>query len=139
MNKSHKAYCAHCGGLAKRVRGAKIYPHRPDLHKKFFYECEPCGAYVGCHGSGKRSLGTCANAELRALRGKTHAAFDAMWTSWASADVTPNQARTLGYQWLADTIACSLDVAHIGNFNAVLCEFVIRKSKEQQFYEPIAP
>lgn len=66
--------CDYCGDAAKLVTGKAIYPHRPDLFRLHFWQCEPCGAYVGCHkkeggnGDGTKPLGRIANAELRAAK-----------------------------------------------------------------------
>ena len=68
-----------CGSPAKLVMGGRIYPHRIDLHELYFYLCESCGAYVGCHGKTKRAKGTPAGPELRAARMRAHAAFDPLW------------------------------------------------------------
>ncbi|MFV9178163.1 zinc-finger-containing protein, partial [Serratia marcescens] len=41
--------CDYCGKPAALVRGFVIYPHRKDLANGYYWSCDPCGAYVGCH------------------------------------------------------------------------------------------
>lgn len=38
--------CNYCLNPAKLVTGADIYPHRPDLYSKQFWECKPCDAHI---------------------------------------------------------------------------------------------
>lgn len=60
--------CPYCNQDSKLVTGAKIYPHLPHLHARWFYQCAPCAAYVGCHPDSTLPLGRLANAELRRAR-----------------------------------------------------------------------
>ena len=70
--------CPYCNNPAVLVGGDVIYPHRPDLYEKKFWQCDPCDAYVGCHrpgvgyGDGTRPLGRLANAELREAKKNVH-------------------------------------------------------------------
>ena len=81
------AICAHCGSKCRLTNGKEIYPHRSDLHALFFWKCDPCSAYVGCHKAGmsdnnpegKKPLGTAADAELRRLRQQVHSTVDPIW------------------------------------------------------------
>lgn len=81
------AICAHCGSECRLTNGKEIYPHRSDLHALFFWKCDPCSAYVGCHKAGmsdnnpegKKPLGTAADAELRRLRQQVHSTVDPIW------------------------------------------------------------
>ena len=65
-----KLQCINCNKEveAKLVTGAIIYPHRPDLAKKYFYKCPICGEYVGCHPSSTKPLGCIPSKELRQAR-----------------------------------------------------------------------
>lgn len=108
--------CADCGSEeAKRATGARIYPHRPDLHHKQFWLCR-CGAYCGSHADG-RPLGSPAGAETRKARMAAHAAFDRLWKSGRTS-------RGRAYEWLADAMRLPPEEAHIGMFTRQQAELV---------------
>jgi hypothetical protein len=100
------------------VTGKTIYPRRKDLHGKFFYLCEPCKAYCGCHPSTNKPLGTLANEKLRKLRSMAHAAFD---PKWQDGDMRRRDA----YEWLSDKMQIMYEDCHIGMFNEKQCWDVI--------------
>ena len=110
--------CDYCGGEAKLVTGRAIYPHRPDLFAKHFYQCDPCGAYVGCHPGTTNALGRLANADLRAAKSSAHAAFDPLWRE---GSMTRKQA----YAWLADQLGTQRTECHIGMFDLQTCQRVV--------------
>lgn len=116
--------CSYCGKQSDLVTGADIYPHRPDLFGKWFYECAPCNAYVGCHptGDGKSPLGRLANAELRRAKSIAHAAFDPLWKN---GSMNRHQA----YKYLAKEIGIPPESAHIGMFDVVQCKQVVTIAK----------
>lgn len=113
--------CPYCGGDAEMVTGEVLYPHRPDLHAKRFWRCAPCDAYVGCHapgqgyGDGTRPLGRLANAELRAAKLATHAAFDPLWRDG-------HLSRKDAYSWLAAGLGIRVDKCHVGLFTVAECQ-----------------
>lgn len=123
--------CPYCGDQAKLVTGAVIYSHRPDLHEKKFWQCAPCGAYVGCHkpnkghGDGTRPLGRLANAELRAAKISAHACFDPIW-------VMGEMARAQAYKWLASGLGIETKNCHIGMFDVEMCKKVVALCKGRQ-------
>ena len=78
--------CPYCEKVPELVTGDKVYPHRKDLYSKWFWRCEPCNAYVGCHPGTKNPLGTLANQELRAWRLQAHHAFDPIWLIFTHYD-----------------------------------------------------
>lgn len=110
--------CSYCGQKAKLVNGAVIYPHRADLHEKPFYQCEPCGAYVGCHPGTITPLGRLANAELRREKMAAHAAFDPLWK-------TKRMKRGEAYAWLAKKLRMKKEDCHIGMFDVDTCRRVV--------------
>ena len=112
--------CPYCGNRSELVTGAVIYPHRPDLFSKWFYQCAPCNAYVGCHqtGNGKSPLGRLANAELRKAKSDAHAAFDPLWRSG-------NMSRHQAYKFLAREMGIPPSSAHIGLFDVAQCKRVV--------------
>lgn len=126
----HHVRCDYCQGQAHLVTGKVLYPHRSDLFDRFFWYCEPCDAYVGCHaknkghGDGTVPLGRLANAELRRARGKAHTAFDAIWMSG-------RMTRTEAYTWLANELDIAPQNCHIGRFDAEMCRAVARIAEQE--------
>ena len=117
--------CPYCGNTAKLVTGKSVYPHLPELYGKYFYMCEPCEAWVGCHPGTKTPLGRLANMELRRLKSAAHAAFDPLWRAKIRRDkCTKAHARGAGYAWLADKLGIKVDECHIGMFDESLCRKV---------------
>lgn len=110
--------CPYCGKMSDKVGGKEIYPHRPDLYSKVFYQCAPCEAYVGCHPGTDRPMGRLANAELRRAKLQAHGAFDFIWKSGL-------KTRGSAYKWLARQLGLSKDECHIGLFDVEMCRKVI--------------
>jgi len=111
--------CPYCNNPSKKVTGKAIYPHRPDLFKLVIYQCEPCDAYVGCHGSSDKPLGLPANKETRKARSRAHRSFDQLWRNHIIT------SRTLAYKWLRTEMPLTSKECHIGNFTITQCEEVI--------------
>jgi len=113
--------CQYCNKPAKLVQADVIYPHRPDLADKYFWVCNPCNAYVGCHragvghGDGTRPLGILANPELRLARAAIHAKLDPLWKS---GKCTRRQA----YAALADAMDIPAWECHVAMFNLEQCK-----------------
>lgn len=107
--------CPYCKDFSKKVKGDHIYPHRKDLHQKSFYCCDKCSAWVGCHPNTDKPLGRLADKKLRALKGKTHKYFDAIWKDG-------HMSRKDAYAWLADAMDISQDECHIGMFDEFDCQ-----------------
>jgi hypothetical protein len=111
--------CHYCGKPAFLVTGDVIYPHRPDLESKRFWNCAPCGAYVGCHPGTIKPLGILAKAELRTLKSRVHAAFDPVWRS-------RQMSRSAAYQWLADGLGIPPQQCHVGMFTEDRCRAALK-------------
>lgn len=126
---NHKVICPYCDNEALLVSGRSIYPHRPDLFNRYFYECEPCGAYVGCHRANKKHgvgtvpLGRLANAELRRAKCEAHKAFDLLWREGS-------MRRGAAYTGLANALGIPQKECHIGMFDVAQCEQVIKICKK---------
>ena len=123
-------WCCGCNAdvSPRLTNGGEIYPHRPDLYGKFFYQCAPCDAYVGCHptGNGKSPLGRLTDKELRKAKSDAHAAFDPLWRNGA-------MSRHQAYKYLAQELGIQQDKAHIGMFDIAQCKRVVQiAGKEQQ-------
>jgi hypothetical protein len=118
--------CVECGSLAERVKGDRIYPHRPDLHVKSFYLCQ-CGAYVGCHPFTRIALGRPAGAETRKARNAAHEAFDRLWRRKMERDgCAQNEARGAAYGWLAGKLGVEATRCHIGWMDAPTARQVVQ-------------
>lgn len=121
--------CNYCDRPARLTNGAKLYPNRPDVARRFFWVCEPCDAWVGCHakgnfvpmGGGRRKysdgtlpLGNLANKELRTLRMQVHETMDRLWKSG-------KHTRLEVYTWLGEQLNRSPANCHIGMFDEETC------------------
>ena len=116
--------CPYCGGDVQLVSGRAIYPHRPDLSHKSFYQCAPCDAYVGCHPGTTNAMGRLANAELRVAKMKAHTAFDPIWK-------IGKMKRCSAYAWLAKALGIDQKDCHIGMFNSDECRRVVNVCAER--------
>ena len=109
--------CPYCNKESEGVDGTAIYPHRPDLSHKWFYQCLPCDAYVGCHPDTKNSLGRLANAELRKWKSIAHRVFDPLWRDG-------HMKRKEAYKALAEVMNIHPNDCHIGMFDVDQCKKV---------------
>jgi hypothetical protein len=130
-----RVFCDYCGNEAACVRGADIYASpKPEVARKMFWHCRPCGAWVGCHGrgawlfnaagdkvisDGTYPLGRLAKAELRAAKRRAHEAFDPLWQESGAS-------RRVAYAWLAHALHIAVVDCHIGLFDVARCEEVVR-------------
>jgi hypothetical protein len=117
-----RTMCPYCGAESKKVTGRAIYPHRPDLYRKTFYQCAPCDAYVGCHPGTVKALGRLANAELRKAKSAAHRAFDDIWRN-------KHMSRSQAYSWLAASLGIEKKDCHIGMFDVDMCMHVVAVSE----------
>lgn len=101
--------CIECGRVSRLTDGRAIYPHRPDLYAKRFYQCV-CGAYCGCHGDTTEPLGYPCGYATRKARSAAHAAFDPLWKS-------RRMSRRQAYAWLSSALGIEPDKCHIGMMN----------------------
>lgn len=117
--------CPQCGGSAELVGGARVYPHRADLHGKRFWMCTTCEqSYVGCHPGTERPLGTLATVAIRRARMSAHAAFDPLWRSG-------KMRRKQAYKWLAGELGIPAADCHISWFGVEMCNSVVRAVRER--------
>jgi hypothetical protein len=121
--------CPYCGAEVKLVGGEAIYPHRPDLFEKRFWQCAPCQAYVGCHGNTTEPLGRLANAELRQAKMAAHRAFDPLWREYPKEE--RKERRKGAYAWLSKALNVPPDECHIGMFDEALCRRVVEVCEEK--------
>jgi len=116
--------CNYCGDFSEKVTGKEIYPHRKDLYCMTFYRCncQPGGAYVGCHGTSEKPLGRLANKELRQAKSAAHRAFDPLWRHKL-------MKRQEAYKWLGKQMNKAGSDCHIGMFDVSECRKVVELSK----------
>lgn len=112
--------CIECGRSTERATGAEIYPHRPDLRRKHFWQCF-CGAYVGCHSNTWRPLGYPCGPDTRKARMAAHEAFDHLWRGGP-------MARGDAYAWLAEAMGLPPEECHIGMMTAAQAKEAARLS-----------
>lgn len=115
--------CPYCGQFSIQVGGLAIYPHRPDLADKKFYQCQLCDAYVGTHKATGEALGTLANATLRRMRNAAHIAFDGFWET--------SRERKEEYTWLAEKMGIPVNLCHIAMFDVEQCQQAIQICRER--------
>ena len=74
-------YCCKCKKVRKciLVTGKEIYPARPELHSLYFWKCQECGQYVGCHKNTQEPLGVIPTQEMKKARQIIHSFMDSMW------------------------------------------------------------
>lgn len=121
----HNVTCPYCTKGAVKVDGRVIYPHRPDLHDKWFWYCADCGAWVGCHPYTSKPLGRLANAELRQLKMAAHRAFDPIWKLGL-------MSRHDAYKWLSDCMELPRSLTHIGMFDEAQCREVVHHCNNRE-------
>ena len=112
--------CPYCNKPSRLVNGLLLYGRR-DLEKKFFYECAPCRAHVGCHPGSKNPLGRLADKALRDAKQETHAAFDPLWLRACAEGLSRKKARDAAYKWLTLALGIAREDCHIGMFDLELC------------------
>lgn len=107
--------CPYCSDTSELVTGVTIYPHRPDLARKWFYLCADCNAYVGCHPKTKKPLGRLADSMLRGWKRNVHSLFDPLWES-------RKMSRKAAYAYLAEHLGIHRNECHIGMFDLETCK-----------------
>jgi hypothetical protein len=111
--------CPYCTKPAALVESNEIYgAFSPDYGK--FWQCKPCGAYVGTHKNSPKHvpLGRLANKELRDWKKKAHAVFDPLWKSG-------RMSRNLAYHLLQTKMNMGKNDAHIGKFDVEQCKKMV--------------
>ena len=118
-----------CGEDARLVTGRAIYPHRPDLNERRFWQCNRCGGYVGTHKETWEPLGIPANAELRRARQAVHEIMDPIWqNAWTgytdghlNRKAIVKAARGRVYAFLADRLGMTRESCHTAMFDLDDC------------------
>ena len=96
-------YCCLCETTKERrlTDGKEIYPHRQDLHDLFFWKCDDCGNYVGCHKGTQTPLGNIPTQALKKARREIHKILDPIWKNkqMTRRTVYKELSKNLGYQY----------------------------------------
>lgn len=121
--------CPKCHIESRLTTGKEIYPHRPDLHSRYYYKCDRCGGYVGCHGTTSNPLGTPADAHLRHARHVIHSIIDPLWKS----QTPKKKARGKVYGYLSRKLEIPLSETHVGMFDIERCRQAYRLMKSVSF------
>ena len=129
MSLKSPTICRYCGGVIRLVSAETVYgasTARLGNENEKIYQCQNCGARVGCHKGTDRPLGNVANEILRLKRIEAHQVFDGLWKR-------RKMSRTAAYRWLAKEMDLPMRIAHIGGFEMDQCQKVIdlcRNEKE---------
>lgn len=122
--------CSYCENPARLATGAEVYAHLPELAEKKVWTCDPCDAWVGCHGNTDKPLGRLANLELRQAKMLAHSFFDPLWRAkMERGKVSKNRARNAAYNWLAQKLEIPFAATHIGMFDVQMCKKVVEICK----------
>lgn len=119
MASQYSGPCPHCMDKVVPKRGDEIYPHRPDLSSKNFWECSGCKARVGCHPGTWKALGHVASDAERLNRQSAHRAFDPWWKE-------RRMTRSAAYTKLSRGLNIPRENTHIGMFSVRQCKEVIK-------------
>ncbi|TCK36433.1 uncharacterized protein DUF3268 [Paraburkholderia sp. BL8N3] len=119
--------CDYCGAPAALVRaGDESYPYRDD-HGPLWL-CSPCQAWIGIFPRSTRHvpLGRLADANLRDLKAKLHAALEPLVQAKVRRDgCNVFEARSRGYRWLAQQLGIDPAKGSIHSLDAGECERAI--------------
>jgi hypothetical protein len=113
--------CPYCDTPAVLRGSTEVYGPGKDFGNLWVCGNYPrCDSYVGVHRDSPIAapLGTMANADLRKLRIKVHAAFDPLWKSG-------RMKRTQAYRLLSRLMG--VPQAHISWFNADQCLLALHR------------
>jgi len=109
--------CPECGRKGTLRDSSIVYGR--SYGRIWYCDCIDGGVYVGCHRDTSMPMGNMANASLRALRKRAHAAFDPIWRKG-------QMPRLEAYSWLAARMSIPVDRCHIAMFDEEQCEMAER-------------
>ena len=123
-----RVICPYCHQPARYADSAPL--HRGNSYGMLWI-CDPCGAWVGCHGDTDEPLGRLANKELREWKQRAHAAFDPLWKRKLARRQAKEReykqayARGSGYKWSAQQMGMTPEEWHIGLMDVEECRRVV--------------
>lgn len=116
-------HCDYCGAAASLARaGEHAYPYREDHGP--LWVCSACQAWIGTFPRSTRNvpLGRLADATLRDLKAKLHAALEPMVQAKVRRDgVNVFEARAKGYRWLAGELGIEPEKCSVHTLDADQC------------------
>ncbi|CAL8481055.1 zinc-finger-containing protein [Caballeronia sp. S22] len=119
--------CDYCGDPAVVARaGDHVYPYRDD-HGPLWL-CQNCQAWIGVFPRSTRNvpLGRLADARLRELKAKLHAALEPLVSAKVRRDgCNVFEARAKAMKWLAGEIGADAEKCSIHTLDADRCERAI--------------
>ncbi|WP_250528355.1 zinc-finger-containing protein [Caballeronia sp. GAWG2-1] len=133
--------CDYCGTPATLVRaGDDAYPYRDD-HSSLWL-CADCQAWVGVFPRSTRHvpLGRLADAPLRDLKAKLHAALEPLIAAKVRRDgCNVFEARAKAMKWLAAEIGADAEKCSIHTLDADQCERAIAFVERFQRARTVSP
>lgn len=125
-----KINCPYCNQPAQLISGEELYNGhgKRELHKRLFWACRLCDAWVSCHPGTSRPTGTLAGRRLRHMRLEAHKVFDQIWK-------TGELSRTSAYAWLSRELGIHGDNCHIGKFSIGQCHGVLEACAARRQYK----
>ena len=75
-----RVYCLECERMVKAllVTGKEVEPNKPNVADNFFYQCNTCKCYVGCHKNAQsrtEPLGVIPSEHVRQARWRVYNGF----------------------------------------------------------------
>ena len=119
--------CIYCGAPVVYASNATIYGREYGNGK--CYKCTSCDAYVGIHNGTCIPKGRLANRELRELKKKCHAVFDAVW------QIKKAISRTVAYNRLASRLGIAGSQCHFGWFDKPMLLKCLEIMKDPAWYQ----
>ena len=114
-----KVYCCGCEkDVAPTLKeGADIYPFRPKLAHKLFWQCQHCYNFVGCHKGVDKPLGCIPTLKLKLARRDIHSLLDPLWKTrkLTRSQVYAHISKKLGYSYHTAEIRTILDALRVYN------------------------
>lgn len=95
-----------CSPNIELTTSDKVHGRTYGNKKPNIYNCNDCGATVGCHPNTTIPLGRMADRQTRLLRIKAHVEFDKLWQ-------TGLMHRSKAYSWLSSELGIEFSQCHI--------------------------
>lgn len=115
--------CPFCNSQVEFGSADRVYgPAYAHLNLYICSKFPACDSYVGAHDGSGLPKGTLADKPLREARKAAHAAFDPLWNLAESKIFSRREA----YEWLAKSLRIEKHETHIGMFDLVTCQEVVR-------------
>ncbi|WP_404317482.1 zinc-finger-containing protein [Klebsiella oxytoca] len=107
--------CPYCNNSALLAKGSQI--HFKSYYfkdNKYYWICQACEAWVGCHKNSGRPMGIPAKSDLRKMRKKVHLKYEYYLNK-------EKMSRNEAYLWFCRKLNCNICECHIGYFDEAMC------------------